>query len=97
MAKTIFQLSYSYGPNDLDARVSKMGADKFVLIAEERGRTQFSNTMTAAEFEAFWEELHELYEHPEHDFNSVFCLHDFAEFGRFDVDEHDRHLARHYA
>lgn len=93
MAKTILTLNYSWGPEMLDARVSKMGHDKFVVSTLKNGRAFASITLNADEYTAFIDELHVRFDHPREDFNSVFAFHNFVQFGKFDVDEYERMLA----
>jgi len=87
MAKTIFTLNYVWGPKILDARVSKMGNDKFVVSALKNGRAFDTITLNADAYCAFIDGLHDRFDRPREDFHSVFAIHNFVQYGKFDVDD----------
>lgn len=86
MSNTIFGLNYTYGSKMLHAEIIQTAKSKYYLHAL-RGLERFAtHEMDSAEFKVFWSDLHNRYNHPSDDFNSVFALHNYAKCGTFDTD-----------
>ena len=97
MSKKVYETTYSWGPQQMTARVTKLAANRYTLYLSERGRDVARRHMTAADWQAIKDRLYDDFTTPTHDFDSIWPLRAYAITGDYDADSIDIEIALHDA